>query len=402
MATSLRVGLFDEVRSLDRPFRTPFERFGGLEIVGECSSWQDLQVLLTASRLDAAIINLDGPDRKTGENIIRRITELAPQCGIIGVSQNADPDAIIAAMRAGCQQFVRWPVDADDLKAALDRVCRSRVSVSGKCRTIGVIGSSGGAGATTIACNLAMELAHATEMECALIDMDLQYGDVACAFDVLPLHSIADVCVSGTEVDRTLLETAMLKLPSNVSILARPEDLESAEEISAEVVGEMFRVLGQLFPFVVVDLPRYFSPTVHAAMDAVDRLLIVSQLTVPHLRHATRIYEALLQWGASDEQVDILLNRYNPHFDRLRPDEVEEHFRRPPIGIIPNDYKRIGASRDIGHPIMADSPNSPARLAIQEVARRLAGEHVGEEQLRSDKGGVFGMFRRRRSTTPSS
>lgn len=399
MVRSLRVSLYNETQSKAEPFRKPLEEVEGLEIAGECSSWQELQVSLSASPIDAVVVNLDTADGGTPTRLIRRVTEVAPQCGIIGVSANVDPDAIIGAMRAGCHQFVRWPIDPADLRSALDRVAQARMPVHSRSQTVGLIGASGGAGATTLACNLAIELAHLTELRVALVDMDLHYGDVTCAFDVTPQHSVADVCQAGVEVDRRILESAMTELPCRVSLLGRPEEIEKADQVSPDVVEQMFRVMSQLYPFVVVDLPRYLSPSARTALGCVDRVLIVSQLSVPHLRHATRIYGALLAWGAGEDQVEIVLNRHSPQFDLINTEEVEEHFRRPVFGVIPNDYKRIGASRDRGHPIMADSPNSPARLAIQELARRLAVEHLGEEELSPAKGGLLGIFRRRRGAT---
>jgi len=397
MAKSLKVCLFDVVCSDDDPFGAPFQQVEGLDVVGECSTWQELQVFLSGGHVDAVIVNLDQNDVRADSQIFRHIVEVMPQCGIIGVSRNADPDTIIATMRAGCHQYVRWPVDPVDLRAALDQVHQARSVVTSHCGTFAVIGSSGGAGATTVACNLAIELAHLTEKECALVDMDLQYGDVACAFDVKPRFTLADVCHTDMEIDRTALESALTKLPCNVSLLARPEHVDKAEEVSAEVVSQMFGILSQLFPFAVVDVPRYFSPAVHAALGSVGRVLIVTQLTVPQLRHATRIYEALIGFGTGEEKIEIVLNRCNAHYERIKPTEVEQHFGRPIFAVIPNDYKNIGVSRDRGHPLMADSSNSPARLAISDLARSLAGEHMSEERLRSPERGLFGRFRKRRS-----
>lgn len=394
MAESLRVALYDESSPSDETFRAPFAALAGLEIAAGCSRWQELQVLLSSDPVDAVIVRLDSASGESNTTIVRRITELSPQCAIIGISESADPEAIIAAMRAGCHQFVRWPVDQEDLDDALKRVGRARMPPGKDGCRIGVIGSAGGAGATTIACNLAIELACITKLKCALLDMDLQYGDVACSFDLVPRYSLADVCQSGMEIDRSVLESAMTDLPSDVSVLGRPETIEQAEEIDAKAVERLTRLVAQLYPFVVLDLPRYFSPIVYSALGQVDRVLIVTQLSVPQLRHTSRICDSLLTKGATPGQVEIVFNRCNAHFERITPEEAAQHLGRSAFAAIPNDYKRVGESRDHGHPIMANSPNSPARLAIQDLARRLAGEHAGQEQRRSKSGGLLGIFRR--------
>jgi pilus assembly protein CpaE len=237
-----------------------------------------------------------------------------------------------------------------------------------------VIGSSGGSGATTVACNLAMELAHLSDRRTALVDMNLEFGDVACAFDCTPVYSVADVCHEGLQLDASMLAKAMHELPSNVSILARPERIEQVREITAEGVQAMFTVMSSLFPYVVVDLPRaadYLNAS--AVMDS-DRILIVTQLTVPFLRNATRIHKCLLDMGADEGRIEIVLNRCKSVFERISPDDVESHFGRPLFAMIPNDYRRVQTALDFGHPIVADSPNTPARLAIQKMARLIAGE----------------------------
>ena len=140
MATLLRVCLFNpkpndntargNITGDDGPgknFQTPFQRLTGIRILAECSTWQQLQEYLHSSRVDAVAVNLDashGNDRFTA---VRRIAEVNPECGIIGISQDAHPDAIIAAMRAGCNQFVCWPIDLEDLNAAIERVRQVRL-----------------------------------------------------------------------------------------------------------------------------------------------------------------------------------------------------------------------------------------------------------------------------------
>ena len=137
------------------------------------------------------------------------------------------------------------------------------------------------------------------------------------------------------------------------------------------------------------------SPATAAALTNADRVLIITQLAIPFLRNATRIYEGLLQMGADEDRLSVVLNRSNANFERIKAEEVEKHFGRPIFAVIPNDYKHIGTSRDLGHPIVSDAPNSPARRAIQEIARRLASKHLSEENLPTS-GGLFGLFRKRR------
>ncbi len=395
MLSDLHICLY-EPASVDGSFRAPFDTLEGITVVEHCTAWHTLQEHLRFGNVKAVAVDLDQLNENPRFITIQRIVEIAPECAIIGVSKDTSPDTIIGAMRAGCVQFVRKPIDTADLREALDRVrCTGQTAGVGGER-IAVIGSAGGAGSTTIACNLALELARVTEQRAALVDMNLQFGDIACAFDVVPKYSVADVCRKGVNIDNTLLEGALDALPCNVSILARPESLEDAEEVSPDAVEQLFQHLAQMFRFTVIDLPRHFSLATIAAMRSANRVLVISQLAVPFLRNATRIYQHLLQAGVNEDHIEFVLNRCNAEHERIKPEEVEKHFGRPVFATIPNDYKRVTASRDLGHPILTAAPNSSARLAIQNLAQKLAFPDGNGAENAAGERGFLGLFRKKR------
>lgn len=368
----------------------------GIQVVGCAGTWEELSEWLQQTEVDAVAANLDDT-HGVGMNVVERLTHVAPQCGIIGVSARTEPSFIISAMRSGCSQFVVWPVDSDDLAKAVDRMTATRRSPvpTGAGKRFCVVGSSGGVGTTAIACNLAMELGALADRTTTLVDMNLEFGDINCAFDCSPTYTIADVCCNGIEPDHMMIEKALHALPCNVSILARPERIEQAREVSPEGVQAMLKILAETHPFVVVDLPRIFSFLSVAAVTDADRVLIVTQLSVPCIRNAARIYQCLAQMGAEECNIEIVLNRCNASFERITEDEVSEHFKKPVFASIPNDYRSIQASLDLGHPVAADARNSPARTAIQEMARKLSGSTAERSTQQQASGGLFGRLWKR-------
>jgi pilus assembly protein CpaE len=395
MSNTLRICLFDPNGQKGNEFRVPFGELSGAVVAAEPSDWDDLREWIKHSGVDVVVVNLDD-EAGQGLEVVQRLGQLAQGCGIIGVSENSDPAHIISAMRAGCSQFVCWPVDPEDLSSAVERIRATRRVATASSKRICVVGSSGGAGATMVACNLALELGHLSDRHTALIDLNLEFGDVGCAFDCTPKFSVADVCKAGIEADRLLLGKAMHELPCNVSILPRPERIEEAREVTPDGVETLLRVVAELHPYIVVDLPRAFSFLSAAALRDADHVLIVTQLGVPFIRNASRIYQCLLEMGAEEERIDIILNRCKANFERISPEEVESHFGRPIFAMIPNDYRRVQTALDFGHPIMADSPSSPARVAIQEIARKIASDETGEKHSTVDSGGLLGRFWRRK------
>ena len=131
------------------------------------------------------------------------------------------------------------------------------------------------------------------------------------------------------------------------------------------------------------------------ALRDVSKTLIISQLSVSSIRNATRIYEWLCENGAPEDGIELVLNRCKAEFSQLSIEDVQAHFGKPFFAMVPNDYRRIRSSLDIGRPIMREAPRSPARLAIQELAKRLIGETPdGIGNLSRDRG-LLGRFLRR-------
>ncbi len=380
MARNIRICLLDRAASHEngRPFdptlHAALVEIPQAKIFGEFENWQDLQQCLTSDRVDVVILNLDDAGERIDTVAIAHVAEVAPNAAIVGVSRSSQPDSIITAMRAGCSQYVRSPVDTKDLIDAVHRSVARNMPLTGGSTRICVLSASGGAGATTIACNLAMELAQLTDSRCALVDLNLEFGEVALAFDCKPAYSVVDLCRGEGEIDTTVLESVLETLPCNVSILARPQRIEEARDLSPEGVDQMLRQLGQFFPFVVVDMPRSCNAVNRAALEGAGRILLVTQLSVPHLRNASRLNEYLHASGFSPEQVQIVLNRCNASFENISVADVEKHFNRRIYASVPNDYRHVTNSRDLGHPIVTDAPKSPARRAIHELAQKLVAE----------------------------
>jgi pilus assembly protein CpaE len=228
--------------------------------------------------------------------------------------------------------------------------------------------------------------------------MNLEFGDVCASFDCTPSFSVADACRDGVEIDRLFLSKAMLELPCHVSILAAPKTIQEAHEIVPENIGNMFKVMAGMFPFVIVDLPRSYAYLSCAALEDADYVLIVTQLGVPFICNATRIFDCLQSLGVNDKHIEIVLNRCNSAIDKITPEDVTAHFGRPIFAMVPNDYRRVQSALDLGHPIVADAPSSPARLAIREMARKVAGlEQKGEEGAAGAGGGFLSKLLRRSS-----
>jgi pilus assembly protein CpaE len=237
-------------------------------------------------------------------------------------------------------------------------------------QTISVISAAGGAGSTTIACHLAVELAGEDGISAAVIDLDFDFGGVARAFDVAPHFTIADIASAGV-VDAVLLEKAAVELPCGVHVVARPPSIHAAQGIDDDAVRNTIRAAARQYPYVVLDLPRKLDPICGQAIELSNKLLIVVQLTVPNLDNAKRLIEAVTAEGVPPEIVEIVVNRYRKSTATCTLDMVESQLKKKVYAVVPSDYHAVRDSVDYGKTL---AKRNPVRIAIAEMAARIVGQ----------------------------
>lgn len=385
MANALRTCVFSTDAETGNHILTALGHLPEIQLVGQARSLEEALACLESGRLDLVLADLD-PDVDATLAVVRQLSEGDRDLGIIGVSRQKDPETIIRAMRQGCTQFVCAPIETEDLQVAVARIASARPPVENLCHRIGVIGASGGAGATTVACNLALELAGLAGSATALLDMDLDFGDVAASFDTSPQYTISDICGAGAELDNSVIESAMETLLCKVHLLGRPTKLGESSQVCPESVARMLDILSDRYGNVVVDLPRVFNTINAAVVQQADVLLIVAQLRVASIRNAHRVYELLMHMGAEEGAIKLVLNRHNAAHERISAGNVEETFGQPIFAKIPNDYRNVTAALDLGRPIQDSAPKSSARLAIQDLARKIANAEDRKTEVRT---GIF-------------
>jgi len=242
---------------------------------------------------------------------------------------------------------------------------------------------------------LAIELAQLSADLCALVDLQLEFGSVATYFDAHPAHTIGDLTNIPNEVDTQMAERAMTILPNNVALLARPERVDQAANIDPECIAQILKILAQRYDSVVADTPCHLGGVGIAALEMATSVLLVLQLSVPSIRNAQRLYKGLIQYGMPTEKILLVANRFTRNCP-ISPRDVEENVGTSIFAVIPNDYRTVQAALDFGRPLLNESPNSPVRKAIAEMARRL---HRGDFAVSSAKSkskrkaGLFGRWR---------
>ena len=231
-----------------------------------------------------------------------------------------------------------------------------------------VLGPKGGTGKTLTSSNLAVALArHGRRV--ALVDLDLQFGDLGLVMGLKPERTIFDLVTSGGSLDATKLDAFMSKHESGVEVLLAPTRPDQASAVTPDFLRDLYHVMRGRYEFVVVDTPPGFTAEVIATIDVASTICLIGTLDAPSLKNAKLGAETLELMGYPMERVRVVLNRADTKVGVSHADVVTVLGRAPDV-LVPSS-RDVVRSVNAGHPIVASSPRSEAAKAFEALAALL-------------------------------
>lgn len=285
------------------------------------------------------------------------------------------------AMQAGARDFLPEPVAAEELLAALGRMLmEARASSSSDGKLVAVMNAKGGSGATLLACNLAHQLS-AKGGNTLLLDLDLQFGSVAHYLDVQPSHSHVEVLQQIGDMDSVALRGFCSHFSPTLHVLGgRENELCLPQDVHIEQLEALLQLARSSYDWVVVDLPRQIDHLTGITLEQADRVYIVVQQSLSHLKDASRLARILRdELGVRNENLQVVVNRY----DKVAPINLRDigtALRCSELQKLPNDFAVVSQSQNTGVPLDLHAPRAPITLALQELSKELLGKQAGAEQ----------------------
>jgi pilus assembly protein CpaE len=235
-----------------------------------------------------------------------------------------------------------------------------------KHNVICVLGLKGGSGKTLTSINLSVALAQAGH-SVAIIDLDLQFGDVALAMGLNPVKTMYDLVRSGGSLDAEKLQDFLVEHDSGVKVLLAPVRPDQAAAITVPFLADIQRLLSEMFDFVVIDTPPAFSPEVISALDSSNEALVVVMRDTLSLKNSKLGLETLERMDYDPRRVKILLNRANTNVG-IERDDVLAILGRDVDILLPSD-RAITRSINEGIPIVTHKGTEAAR-AFRSLAQQ--------------------------------
>ncbi|MFC3108608.1 CpaE family protein [Undibacterium arcticum] len=335
-----------------------------------------LQVL--ASRINQTVPDVlivdSACDGRSDLEPLEQLGHLYPNMAFIVLCEQQSPDFLIQAMRAGVREVLPSPINAEALKAALDRIQHKLGFAPRKQgKILSFISCKGGSGATFLAANLAYALAQGGK-KVALIDLNLQFGDALLFLsDQKPATTLTDVARGIHRLDPALLEASMVSVDRNLSVLAAPEDPAHGMEVKPDHIDALLKLARHQYDFVVLDVGRNLDAQTIKALDHADMIFTVLQITLPFIRDGKRLLDVFRTLDYAKNKVQLVVNRFEKGGD-IGLKDLEQSLGNKVMYTVPNHYDAAATSVNQGIPIAKLARNSPITKTLQEWSEALARE----------------------------
>ena len=337
--------------------------------------------------LDVLLLDVDPRSEEDIENIRSIITEHFPKVPVVATAAEATLRDVRGLMRMGVVDVVPQPVNREDLAAALDFAGHTKGESDDdgeeRGRIVSFLKGGGGSGATTIAVQMGHLLAqrfNGEESKVCVLDFDIQHGMAALYMDLDNRAGLVDLVGSPERLDGSLLRGAMGRHASGVDVLAAPRDLMPLETMSLDFVDNCLRVATREYHYVLVDLPAAYTDWSQRALKASDMIALVAQLSVPNVRQARRLLDALAADGLGEIPTKLLINRFENGWGKsVRLKQAEKALGRAADFCIANDYETVSEAINQGVPLSQIGRRTKAGKSLRQCVDAMVMELVGGE-----------------------
>jgi pilus assembly protein CpaE len=332
-------------------------------------STADMLLVACAGYSDRALLLLDTVSRQQ------------PDLTVVVLGHGSPNGFLRRAFEAGADDIVMLPASRDQVRFEIHKLLARKqgaeqvAGAADHSRLVCILGPKGGTGKTLTSSNLAVCLAQRGE-RVALIDLDLQFGDVALCLGLPPEKTVYDLAQSPGALDYDKIDAFLAMHSSGVRTLIAPRRPDQASAVGAELLREVYSILRNHFDWVIIDTPPGFTAEVITSIDSSTDVVMVGMLDSLSLKNTKLGLETLELMKYDPDHIYLLLNRAHSRVG-ISQSDVEAVLGRTPDVFIPSD-REIPRTVNEGIPIVVARPQSEPAEAFSRLADMLAGPAAPE------------------------
>ncbi|MFZ5352199.1 MAG: AAA family ATPase [Bacillota bacterium] len=381
MERKIRLLVVDDSEQTRENIRAIFNWEEGVDIVGEASNGLLAMEMARELRPDIILMDINMPEMD-GIKATKAITDEGLEGSIIMMSIQGEKEYIKKAMSAGARDYIVKPFGVNEVVETIRRIFdidqarKKRYTAPTpqekvQTKVISVFSTKGGVGKTTVATNLAVSIAN-MKKRVALLDFDLQFGDVAIGLNLYVKNTITELIkdINNLEHEGDLIDEYMLTHYSGVKVMAAPIRPENAEYVNSEHIKKVIDILRGRYDFIIIDTAQGFDDTVITALDASDTILYISTLDLPSIKNTKNGLEVMKTLNYSNEKVRLVVNKSNESFG-IKNTDFKAALNVDILSIIPDDIASVTISVNNGHPLVAHRKSSVVAKRLARLAAML-------------------------------
>lgn len=348
--------------------------FDNLETIDDFNNYSDIFNILASSKGKSLLIVDLSTNKIKNLDFILQVTKECKNCKVLALSDNPSVELIIEVMRAGAKEFVPVPIIKNEFFEAIKKLVTemNEPVKKNKCKIISVFSNKGGIGKTSLATNLALELAKITKENIALIDLNFQMGDITTFLDLKPSFNISYMLENLDKINETFLLSTLERYKStSLYVLADPPYFKQADNIQPRQITRLFDTLKETFSYIIVDAEASFDGKNIAALDNSDLIMLVTVANLPALRNTQRCLELFEKLGYDKEKIKIVVNRYMEN-DEIKEVDIEKVLSKDIYWKIPNNYFAIMSAINKGIPVSDVNDTTNVSQSYKKLAQQIS------------------------------
>ena len=305
----------------------------------------------------------------------QELNKLRPAVHIIACStkNETNPEYLLEAMRSGVRDFLQKPFNRGEVLALLGRLgeqCQVETEKKkGSGKLFAVLGTKGGVGSSTVAVNLAVQMARSSGKRTLLLDFSRPLGDVAALLDLRPSFQIRDAIENVKRLDSTMFASLLAAHRSGLKVLAGAARLEDWQDASPATIERIIEIAQREFDLVVMDLGAFYSPDWRNVFHR-SEILLISEADLPGLAKLHKHLGALAGLRVEASRVRLVINRWHRH-DEEALEKIARTTGMAVFARLPNNFKEVTDATLRGVPVAKSG--DPLAAGFAKIAAGLAG-----------------------------
>jgi len=356
--------------------RTTFGASSAIDLIVETGTLSALADTLDIEGATVVVVDLDIGRADELAALTRLTTRTGQWPPVVAVTESFDANLARTLMQLRVADFLVKPVSGLDLVRTCARVGKKPAdggAATKEAQIYTFLPAVGGAGVTMLAVQTALLLLDSgptrAKPSVCIVDLDFQHGAVADYLDLEPRLNLAEIEPRPDRLDRQLLEVMLSYHASGLAVVAAPNRPAEMRSFDPDVVMRLLDLVSSHFDYVVFDMPRTWFSWTDSVLMGSNKLYVVTEATVPGLRHAKQLVGAISERLADLPSPNVIVNRFQQKMfnSGLRLSDVSRALGDTPLFTLPNDYGLVREAIDRGVPLNEVQPGNKIVTELRKI-----------------------------------